>query len=192
MDFPEVWRAAAGLSSIAQAAGHCNREGLLDGLGRTVAFESLDHRKTPDQDEGKGSNQQKNLRILRSILPFWQATRTIRRKGVDPLSLKGVHLYYQELYFNQGYDALYAATLPSGKSGKAGEKYPILPAVRRTASDMNLPFATIASAFRMIDTSLAPVIIQWDENAAQVVKQLQLMPYPTSKILRTLQCSGSA
>ncbi|WP_218831184.1 CRISPR-associated helicase Cas3' [Acetobacter syzygii] len=187
VDFPEVWRAAAGLSSVAQAAGRCNREGRLDGLGRTVVFESLDPRKTADQDERKGSNQQKNLRILRSMLPFWQATRTIRRKGVDPLSLEGVHLYYQELYFNQGYEALDAATLPSGKPGKAGEKYPILPAVQRTASDMNLPFATIASAFRMIDTALAPVIIQWDEDAAQVVKQLQFMPYPTPRILRTLQ-----
>lgn len=38
LDFPTVYRAAAGFDSIAQAAGRCNREGRLD-LGHTYVFD---------------------------------------------------------------------------------------------------------------------------------------------------------
>lgn len=38
MDFPIVYRALAGLDSIAQAAGRCNREGMISELGKVIIF----------------------------------------------------------------------------------------------------------------------------------------------------------
>lgn len=40
ISFPAVWRAMAGVDSLAQAAGRCNRGGEFGGLGRFVIFES--------------------------------------------------------------------------------------------------------------------------------------------------------
>jgi len=51
VDFPVVYRAMAGLDSIAQSAGRCNREDKLDGFGTVVVFK-------PEQSAPPGSLRQ--------------------------------------------------------------------------------------------------------------------------------------
>lgn len=140
IDFPEVWRAEAGLDSIAQAAGRCNREGKLS-RGRTVVFVPAAHRPPA------------------ALRQFCDATRSVLRQSGDALGLDAVRAYFRELYWLKGPDKLDDARLQ-------GRSYPILTAISECASptSWNFPFASIADAFRMIDDAMEPIVVPYREG----------------------------
>jgi CRISPR-associated endonuclease/helicase Cas3 len=84
IDFPTVYRAASGIDSIAQAAGRCNREGLLPQKGNLFIF-------YPEDGLPPGY-----LRLSA------EAAEGILRKHDDPLSLDAVNDYFKELYWRKG------------------------------------------------------------------------------------------
>ena len=82
IDFPVVYRALAGLDSIAQAAGRCNREGLLE-YGDVHVF-------IPPHDAPSG--------LLRQAA---QATTTLWRglqQGADPMGVECFPEFFHKLY----------------------------------------------------------------------------------------------
>lgn len=81
VDFPVVYRAMAGLDSIAQAAGRCNREGRLPAPGRVVVFQ-------PEQLPPPG--------FLRQAA---QATNRLLRSGQldSPLSPQAIQAFFTDL-----------------------------------------------------------------------------------------------
>lgn len=163
LDVPEVWRAAAGLDSIAQAAGRCNRNGRLP-MGRTVVFEPAEA-KPP-----------------RALEAFWQATRPVLRVHDDLLGLDAVRAYFQELYWQKhqkGADALDAAAV----GGRPG----VLPALAERAGNWGFPFRSLAEAFRLIDEVMEPVVVPWDEDAARLLRELGAAERPPAGHLRRLQ-----
>lgn len=161
IDFPEVWRAAAGLSSLAQAAGRCNREGKLD-VGRVVLFESADHK------------------MPKMIEAFYGPARSVLRQSDDVLGLEAVADYYRELYWRHGPEAL-------DKPTYQGKDFPILPAIRDTARKLEFPFAKIAQAFRMIDDLMEPVIVPFDDVAREAIQAIAARPFLPAGVQRKLQ-----
>ncbi|HZH28050.1 MAG TPA: CRISPR-associated endonuclease Cas3'' [Azospirillaceae bacterium] len=168
ISFPEVWRAAAGLDSIAQAAGRCNREGeLLPNFGRAVVF-------TPAE-----------AKPPKSLEAFWQAARGALRKHSDPLTLDAIRDYFTELYWQKGEDAFDVARLD-------GQTWPILRAIRERAKDGTFEFESIARAFRMIEDAMEPVVVPWrshpdDDETDALLNRIAGMDRPRATDLRQLQ-----
>lgn len=143
ISFSAVWRAFAGLDQIVQAAGRCNRNGELGLLGgRLTIFE-------PEAKEGRGTP--------RALEQNAAATERVLARGLDPMSPEAVHAYFEELLWCRDDDGQWQA-LDDAKVGESGRRG-IMRAFKEDADRMNFAFADIASAFRMIEEAMVPVII---------------------------------
>lgn len=168
VDFPEVWRAVAGLDSIAQAAGRCNREGKLGRRGgRVVVFDPA-ARAVP-----------------RDLKDFVEAARGPLRRHKFPLAPQAIRAYFQELFWQKGPDSLDAATLDE-------RPFPILADIAARAPGMSYRFGSIARAFRLIDETLVPVVVPWraapdDNEAIDLLQRIAAMERPRSTDLRATQ-----
>lgn len=81
VDFPVVFRAAAGIDSVAQAAGRCNREGRMGRLGQVMVFEP-EHGLPP-------GDFRRRAQIGGNVA---------RKYPEDLLSPSAVHYYFSKLY----------------------------------------------------------------------------------------------
>ena len=88
IDFPVVYRALAGLDSIAQAAGRCNREGRLPGMGRVVVF--VPPEPAPPGHLRKGADA---------------CIATLHGQAHDPLARGLFARYFTEFYHSVDVDA---------------------------------------------------------------------------------------
>jgi len=86
VDFPVVWRAHAGLESIIQAAGRCNRHGRAP-QGDVFVFEST---------EGVGRNPPPEIEQFAAV------ARGIMRQHEDAASLEAIESYFKQLYWVRG------------------------------------------------------------------------------------------
>jgi CRISPR-associated endonuclease/helicase Cas3 len=86
LDFPVVYRELAGVDSIAQAAGRCNREGELD-WGHTYVF------SFPEPLRGEQARRK-------------SAAEAVLRAGLPLLSPEAVTLYFDELHSIAGPEGL--------------------------------------------------------------------------------------
>lgn len=144
IDLPTVLRAEAGLDSIAQAAGRCNREGRRHHEDSEVlVFATANPDWAPPTE----------------LKQFAQAFRTVEpRYCEDLLAPEAIHAYFHELYWQKG--------------AKELDAHDLLGMLKGCRED-SLPFETLAEKFRLIETTMRPVIVPWDDNAQKALTALE-------------------
>ena len=142
VDFPLVMRAEAGLDSVAQAAGRCNREGKRPSENSFVwIFAPEEQWKAPPELAAQAA-------VMRLTADSFSD---------DLLSTQAVAAYFAELYQLKG------SELDNKK---------ILKMHNDTGQSLDFPFQTIADKFRMIESHMQPLIIPFDGEAENLISSL--------------------
>jgi len=154
IDFPTVFRIMAGLDSIAQAAGRCNREGRQPAQESIVQLFEIEGRKP-----------------IPELRKFEETAREVLRQpqfAGDPLSLAAIDAYFGFLYWRQQdrLDWSEHWPLPHNKGA-------LLSRMNEGAKALDLPFADVDYAFRMIETGMEPVIVPYDGDARGLIEELR-------------------
>ncbi|MDR1062530.1 MAG: CRISPR-associated endonuclease Cas3'' [Azoarcus sp.] len=157
VDFPTVLRAEAGLDSIAQAAGRCNREGKRSREESIVKVFA-----TENEDWAPPAELKQYAAAARETLSLF---------GDRPLSQEAIRHYFKLLYWQKGDAAL--------------DAHDLMGLLKESRSD-SLPLETLDEKFRMIESMLMPVIVPHDDVARTALDDLKYAP-SCSDIARKLQ-----
>lgn len=143
MDFPVVFRQEAGLDSILQAAGRCNREGKLKGLGKVEVF------------------KMKGCSLPLGTMRFANQARLNMPQQEDWFSPKSI-----ELFFNNYYRQIPSFDKRENIGGAEWSMEEMLYNVKE------MMFDTADKAFNLIDNKGYPVVVNYG-CSPELVEQLK-------------------
>ena len=161
VDFPVVLRAAAGLDSIAQSAGRCNREGKLhdanghDRLGQVVVFDY----------DAKTYPTSRLIEIgaahFREIAPD---------HADDPLSPEAIEAYFTLHYWHLG-----------GEDDRGWDRGQEGRSVMDCFGGENVDpvyhkFREAAETYRLIDDAQTPILVPYGRRGPKLIRELEFMP----------------
>jgi CRISPR-associated endonuclease/helicase Cas3 len=163
VDFPAVFRAVAGLDSIAQAAGRCNREGALMGddgrlcPGRVVVFDYDTTRYPTDS------------LIARSAQTFCEVAPD---HAHDLLSPAAIDAYFRLHYWQCGGD--------DGRGWDQGHKCTRLMDCFALDGKVGLhaQFRAASEAYRLIDDAQTPILVPFGPRGRRLIRELEGAPEP--------------
>jgi CRISPR-associated endonuclease/helicase Cas3 len=159
IDFPVVFRSMAGLDSIAQAAGRCNRHGRMPDLGRVFVFRS--EHQTAEKFVSETSNA---------------AAQVFGIYGEDSLSLSAIEQYFRLYYWDQTQRWDEHRIMDRFRLDARNRKFPFL-----------FDFATAAKDFRLIQENTRSVVIPWNVDGETLCDTLRKLPCLNREIARKLQ-----
>jgi len=134
VDFPVVYRALAGLDSIAQAAGRCNREGKQADKGRVVVFVPPLNAKLP-------GHLGRSVTVSRSLL------------SLPSFSQAPLHHSHFQVYFEHFY-----------ARAESRDKHGIVDLLAQNARELKIQFRTAAHRFRLIDDEGSAVLVTYGDG----------------------------
>ena len=172
VDFPVVFRALAGIDSIAQASGRCNREGKLP-CGRVIVFHPEPHGMP-----ARGWLKETAAEAMNSLAIFGDA---------EALSLACINDYFERIHGVRDEQA----------GAKLRDQEGIVEMLTRTPPEF--PYQDAAERFRFIDSAMETVIVPWlhpsqrsnidDPLDAEAWALIESLPYTSQPgaVLRQLQ-----
>ncbi len=143
VDFPVVYRAEAGIDSIAQAAGRCNREGRLS-QGEVFVFRPAGRRLPPEMQRRASA-----------------AGAIFRCHLDDPLALDAVEEFFLQVYWTE-----------SAGAHDGLDKKQILARLEERKGDLLFPFEAIARDFQLIEDGMLPILIPFDRRSRRLLGKL--------------------
>ncbi len=147
IDFPVVYRAVAGLDSIAQAAGRCNREGKLE-YGKVLVF--------------KGENPPPPGHLRQSAE---SGEKTLQSFQNDPLCLDAITSYFDDFFWKR-----------AGIHGMDKKNIVDRLNVHPNEID-KIPFKDVAKDFSIINQPTKAIIIPFEHEGELLVDKLQDKDY---------------
>lgn len=143
-DFASVFRELAGIDSVIQAAGRCNREGNREkDESETIIF-SLE--------------QSEDIHIPAQLKLPISVAKQITKKYEDITSPEAIHEYFQRLYHFRGESLDIKNIVESFEKG---------------IPSFNFPFATAAKEFHIIESQTKTILVDKEPEAMELVERLR-------------------
>ena len=167
LDFPEVWRAVAGIDSIAQAAGRCNREGAMTNPGKVVIFEAEEAFPPPPE-------LRKNAEVALGILKDYP----------DPLTPEAVTTYFRRLYWDMTYDLDSKGIMDRVNDAGGQLDYPFADIAKdfRLIEDATVPLIIGTGRYGIDDE--AKRVLEHGNYAGSIARELQPFTVQIARHLR--------